>query len=158
MTEGKSALLSFYRADDARLRPLLVRGGIALTFGGALMLLTALTERLHLPLGLRIAASLTGIGLFLFALVNGFVMLPRLLSSDHWICARTDGLCLSLGPEEELFPWDDVKAIEPAASGIVVKKADGTERVIERTFGGKTPAELAKTLDDVRRKASLNLL
>ncbi|MBL8608984.1 MAG: hypothetical protein JNL38_16780, partial [Myxococcales bacterium] len=70
MQRAEGALLTFYRADDARVRSVLVRGGLALATGAALLLLCALTERLHLPDGVRVAASLLGLVLFGVGLVS----------------------------------------------------------------------------------------
>lgn len=158
MQRAEGALLTFYRADDGRVRPILVRGGLALATGAALLLLCALTERLHLPTGVRVGASLVGLGLFGFGLVSGFYSLPRLLAHDIYIGVRRDGLVAELGEGAELFPWDELEAISAHPEGLLLRRVDGEDRVIPRTFGGKTPAELARALDDARRKATLNLL
>ena len=158
MQRAEGALLTFDRADDARVRSVLVRGGLALATGAALLLLCALTERLHLPDGVRVAASLLGLVLFGVGLVSGFYSLPRLLAHDVYIGVRRDGLVAELGEGAELIPWDELEAITANPEGLVLRRVDGPDRVIARTFGGKTPVELARALDDARRKATLNLL
>lgn len=150
--------MTFYRADDHRIRPMLVRGGVAVATGAALLLLCALTERLHLPTPVRVGASLLGLASFAYGLVSGFYKLPRLLASDVYIGVRRDALALALDAGEVVVPWDDVLAVVEREGAVVVQRAGGDDVVIPRTFGGKTPRELARALDDARRKATLKLL
>mgnify|MGYP000846974577 CR=1 FL=1 len=157
MDRAANALVTFYRADDHRVRPMLVRGGIAIAAGAALLLLCALTERLHLPTPVRVGASMVGLLSFGYGLVSGFYLLPRLLATDVYIGVRRDALALALDTGEVVVPWDDIEGIVERDGVVVIRRSDD-EVLIPRTFGGKTPIELARALDDARRKATLKLL
>jgi hypothetical protein len=154
--EGR--LITFYRADDERLRPLLVRGGLSLAAGAAITLLCALTERLHLDPGLRVVLSVLGCSLLVFGLVSGFFMLPKLLRDDRYISARTDGLLVCNGDSQELVAWDSVARVTAKAGELVLELREADSRVLQTRFGGKTPELLAAELETIRRKASMNLL
>ena len=153
------SILSFYRRDEPRVRGILVRGGVALTVGAFLLLVCALTERLHLSPMVRWSLSALGIFLFGYALITGFLQLPTLLRYEVYVAIRTDGLFLSLEPDPEiLVPWEDLESVDAEGDEIVMRRRAGEPLRLSGRFGGKTTAELAQCLDDARRKSSLNLL
>lgn len=154
---AEARLITFYRAEDARLRALLVRGGLSLGAGAALTLLCALTERLHLDPAVRITLSVLGCSLLVFGLVNGFFMLPKLLRDDRYISARTDGLLLCNGESQELLPWDSMARITARDGHMVIDLREAESRILKTQFA-KAPPALAAELDTIRRKASMNLL
>ncbi len=153
------SLLAFYRRDEPRIRGILVRGGVSLSVGALLLLLCALTERLHLAAPVRLALSLTGAILFGHALVTGFMQLPTLLKHDVYVAVRTDGLLLNLEPEPVLLlPWAELAAIEAVGEEVVLRRRTGDAVRLRARFGGKTHDELARCLDDARRKSSFDIL
>jgi hypothetical protein len=153
------SLLAFYRRDEPRVRGILVRGGVSLSVGALLLLLCALTERLHLATGVRVGMSVLGALLFGHALVTGFMQLPTLLRHDVYVAIRTDGLLLNLEPDPEiLLPWADLASIDAVGEEVVLRRRAGDPIRLRGRYGGKSQADLARCLDDARRKSSLDLL
>jgi hypothetical protein len=150
--------VQWWRADDDGIRGQLIRGGFSITLGGALTLTTALSERLHLGDTLKIGLGLLGSAALMFGLITGFVLVPKLLFTDHYIGIRKKALFLSLSTGEEHLDWDDIERVFHRDGVLVILGKDGEERTIARTFGGKSPRELADILDDARRKALHDLL
>jgi hypothetical protein len=150
--------VQWWRADDDGIRGQLIRGGVSITLGATLTLLTALSDRLHLSSATKIGLGLLGSASLLFGLVTGFVLVPKLLFSDHYIGIRKKALFLSLSTGEEHLDWDEIERVFHRDEALVILGKDGEERIIARRFGGKTPRELADILDDARRKALHDLL
>lgn len=144
---------SWFRADDVGIQGALVRGGLAIALGATLLLLTGLSERLHLPDSVRVACAIVGTVGMLFGLVTGFVTLPRFLFVDHYVAIGESSLHLSLNSGQEALPWDGIARIYERDGQLIIEHKEGEEHAIARTFGGKTTRELAPLLEQARRKA-----
>ena len=147
----------WWRADDDGLRGTLLRSALAISLGGSLLLVTGLSERVHFTEAVRITSAILGTAALMFGLVTGFVTMPRLLFSDHYIGVGQTALHLSLRSGAEELAWDDIVRIYEREGAIVIEHKDLEERTIARRFGGKSPAELAVVLEQARMKSAMKL-
>jgi len=150
--------LRFYRADELGVRGALVRGGVSISLGALVMMLSALSHRFALEEGARLAIGLLGVSLLLFGLVTGFVMVPRLLFRETYVGIRKDALLLVVDNAEEVIPWETIERIAVQDDVAIIRFREGEPKTLARRYAGKTPTALANLLDDARRKASLGLL
>jgi hypothetical protein len=76
------------------------------------------------------------------------------------VAALEAGILWKLAKEEGFIPWDDVLGVkwEAARQAVVVARRDGAALEVRREFGRVAADQVAVRLDDLRRKASFNLI
>jgi hypothetical protein len=156
---GDPTVLSFYRADSWRV---LGRGfivsGTAMTIGA---LFVAASFRIRIPIEVHETLFAVGIVLIVFGGLMTVIGFTRALRDDTCVVARTDGVMLLAQGRETFVAWRDLERVRFDESARVVvfeKKGGGEHRLEDRRYGDETAEGLAKTLDEMRRKAEWNLL
>lgn len=86
--------------------------------------------------------------------------LRRTWRNESFLLLRTDALVHRDDGRTRIVPWDDVAKVEVSVDpvGLRLVMRDGDEETIEGRYAGLGSAELAKQLDDIRRKATFGLL
>jgi MFS family permease len=104
-----------------------------------------------------------------FAIVGGvcvvvgpfyaFLRLARSLHEDASLAARTDGVIFERNGKSIHMKWDDIERVEfePEVT-LIFKRRSDEPFVLHERFATIETAELAKRLEDLRRKASFGLL
>lgn len=82
-------------------------------------------------------------------------MIHLLMREEDFLLVRTDGIVLQKGERRVMLRWDDVVAVRHDAEydAIALEHRDGDELLIEERYADVSPAELAKRMSDLRRKA-----
>ncbi|MFW5925002.1 MAG: hypothetical protein ACOCV4_02485 [Myxococcota bacterium] len=104
--------------------------------------------------------GLSALALVVTGPLSMMVALKRAFLCDEYLLVRTDGLVDHLGATVTLHPWDEVECVvyDGSADAVVLQRRDGGSVRLTRRYAGITPRELARRLDEVRRKAMFNLL
>jgi hypothetical protein len=152
-------VVSFYRADTWRVL------GRSFLFSGVVMTLGALSVAASFvyrsPAELHETIFAVGIVLVIVGGLTTIVRFTRALRDETCVVARTDGIVVQADGRETFFAWGDLARVrfDEVARVLVLERTDGTTHHLEdRRYGDATAGELAKQLDDLRRKAGWNLL
>ncbi len=149
--------MEWHRVAGAKaiLRPL-VFGAAALTFGPAIAVTGILVGR-QVP-GLATPAVAIGGTLALLGPVITLLGMSRAFKEDAVLAARASGVTFEGEGEKVALPWDELESIvfEPP-DAIVFKRREGEPYVLRKRFDVAS-GELAKRFEQLRRKASMNLL
>lgn len=155
----KSALLEWYRADATAAVVRVVVLGSALVMCGVVCVGLCLSgagggQVVNVLLGVVGAlCTLAGPGVTIL----GF---QRVLSQDVYLAVRREGLAFHDGGTEQRVSWDDL--VEARSEGdpprlTLVRRAEAPLHLPVR-FDGVDAPELARRLNQVRRRALMNLL
>lgn len=152
-------MLEFFRLDRSDVIVPTLGIAIALTMAGSLLVAVGFLMHRggspfeHVVTVLGILSTASGPALV-------FVRLRRVLAEEAFVALRSDGLALHKGAVETLIAWDELTAarFDEAQKGIVLERRDKEPLLVTDRFSGIDHATLAKRIDDLRRKASFNLL
>ncbi len=99
------------------------------------------------------AAMLAGLAL------AALVVLP-VITHDEYVAALEGGLLWKLADEEHFLPWDEMQHVkwDVTQAAIVIARREGEPIAIARKFGRMSADLVAPRLEDIRRKASFNLV
>lgn len=156
LAEGRA--IEFYRVDTSRrilaivlLCPLPVIAGL---------LLIARPMRGSFDPGAAWVVGLSALALVVTGPLSMIVALKRAFLAEEYLLVRTDGLVDHMGATATLHPWDEVQCVvyDGSADAVVLQRRDGGSARLTRRYAGIAPRELARRLDEVRRKAMFNLL
>ena len=87
------------------------------------------------------------------------VRLARALREDASLAARTDGVTFERNGKQLHMPWDELERIElELPTTIIFRRRAAEPFVLHERFALIATPELAKRLEDLRRKASFGLL
>jgi hypothetical protein len=159
--EGRGACLESYRVDvTGQAWPILVPAAL-LTSCGAMLICTSFVAHgvlMHRP-------ELTYIGAFcmLSGLTLAVYCMRRLLVEDEYIAALEGGLLLHCRDADAFLAWEDLAAItwDAAREAIVLERRrdeDAAPIALTRPFARTSNDKLAARLDELRRKASFQLI
>lgn len=152
-------ILEWYRVDQtARIRRVLGAGAGILTFGALVTSVSFLADQRAFVRG---AASVVGILCCIAGALTAVIGMYRALRDDAYLTVRADGILYHAAtPPETFIAWADLVSVrfDEARGAVVFERREATEILAERPFAGTTLADLAKRLDDLRRKAAWNLL
>ncbi len=162
MSGGGLRIVEWYRADQgSRIRRVLVVGPGVLTLGG---LVVAVSFIAHAGHDLRAAAGAAGLALVAGGAVFTMTAMYRILRSDAYVSIRTDGLALHAGSasvaDETVVAWDSIAIArwDEAREAIIVERVDGEPLTIARRFARISGPELARRLEQARRRAAMGML
>jgi hypothetical protein len=104
--------------------------------------------------------TLGGAACMLAGLMLGVLVARPVLTHDEYVAALETGLLLKLGKEESFVSWGEIEDVrwDPAQAGVVVRMRAAEPILIAKPFGRATGSDVAKKLDEVRRKAGFHLL
>jgi hypothetical protein len=152
------ALLSFYRAEHPGTWSSLIRGSVFATLGALIVLVGSLSVFFGVPEVWKLISAGVGASMLLFGLISGFVAVPRALFNESGLMVRQDGL-LFQGKADALLLWDSIERITaaPLKGPLTVRLKDGTTHEFALRYGGLAPTDLARKLEQARRRVALNL-
>jgi hypothetical protein len=130
--------------------------GASLLSGGALVMMASFL--VHAREWIRSATAGLGLVCTIAGAVQTAIGMPRILLEDAYLAIRSDGLQLRLSGVDSFVSWDDLERVRHEPGAVVLVLREGEPVVIRRVFAGITLEDLAKRLDDARRKAQFNLL
>jgi hypothetical protein len=104
--------------------------------------------------------AIVGSACMLSGLALAVVVSIPMFTHDEYVAALEAGILWKLAKEEGFIPWDDVLGVkwEAARQAVVVARRDGAALEVRREFGRVAADQVAVRLDDLRRKASFNLI
>jgi hypothetical protein len=130
---------------------LFVTIGSAITGAGLFFRATGGVARWAIPLGVLIVAC---------GPLRAILGMHRLLVEETYLAARADALVWQLGgaPPIELA-WDDLVRVswDGARRAVVVERRAGEPLILPQRFDGVDGPELARRLEQVRKRAALGL-
>lgn len=152
-------MLEFFRLDRSDVIVPTLGIAIALTMVGSLLVAVGFVVH-RFGSGFEHAFTVVGILSTASGPALVFWRLRRVLTEESYVALRSDGLALHRGTVETLIPWGELTAVryEEAEKAIVLERGDEPPLRVTERFAGIDHAALAKRIDDLRRKASFNLL
>jgi hypothetical protein len=85
--------------------------------------------------------------------------LARGFGDDVFLSARTDGVTFDRNGKAQGLTWEEVEGVAfEAPASLVFRLREGEPLVISERWDGVATEDLANQLEDIRRKASFNLL
>ncbi len=152
-------MLEFFRLDRSDVIVPTLTIAIALTMIGSLLVAAGFVVHRY---GTSFEHLLTTIGILSTAAGPTIVILRlrRVLTDESYVALRTDGVALHKGTVETLVRWEELTEVhfDEARKAVVLERGDQGEVLVTERFAGIDHAALAKRIDDLRRKASFNLL
>jgi len=102
------------------------------------------------------------LGVFIVAAgpLRAIIGMHRLLVVETYLAVRADALVWSAGTGAPLeLPWDALRAVawDEARAAVVVEPREGEPLLLAQRFDGVTGPELARRLEQVRKRAALGL-
>jgi hypothetical protein len=162
MSGAGPRILEWYRADQGpRIRRVLLAGPGVLTTGGLVVAVSFLAHAKH---DVRVVTAAAGLALIAAGAVFTMTAMYRILRSDVYVAIRTDGLALHAGSasvdEETLIAWDAIAGArwDEAAAAIVLERVEGSPLTIARRFARIPGPELARRLEQARKRAAMGML
>lgn len=148
--------IEFYRLDlSSATRSILIPSGLLIAAGSPFVCVAAA----RIPLGVDVPRDLVGFfgaGVVLFGLVMGFGGMGRLLVHDGFVGVTRDGIHVRAERRDEFVEWGDVREVR---SSVPIELVLTSGRVVSLPKVSATQgADVHARLEDLRRKASLNLL
>jgi hypothetical protein len=149
-------VLEWHRVDAAILGSLAL--GTTVLFLGPVCGAFALIAFRH-NLALEVALLLLGGACVLFGPTFAILRLVRSLHEDASLAARTDGVIFERNGKSLHMKWDDIERVdfEPVTT-LIFRLRDDEPFVLHERFATIDVKELAKRLEDLRRKASFGLI
>lgn len=152
-----SPVLAHWRLDQRRgFTRVLGQGALLVAIGCAVVGLGLFFRargvgRWAIPLGVFVVAT---------GPLRAILGMHRLLTVETYLAVRADALVwqAATGPAIELA-WDALRAIgwDAARAAIVVERREGEPLVLTERFDGVAAPELARRLEQVRKRAALGL-
>ena len=137
-------------------RPLIV-GTVLMILGPSVFVTCFILARttpwlMNVGVAIGAASTLAGPAVAIAGLARGF-------TEDASLAARADGVTFDRNGKAVGLPWDEVELVTfEAPKALVFRLRDGEPFIVHETWDGVTTETLAKQLEDLRRKASFNLL
>jgi hypothetical protein len=154
MTE--SHLFEWHRVEGAVLVPLAIGAGIL--FMGPTCAALAFVAFKHSP-PLEIAFGIIAGVCVIVGPTFAILRLARSLREDASLAARMDGVTFERNGKQLHMPWDTIERVELEPPTTLVFRMRGAEPfVLHESFALIDTKELAKRLEELRRKASFGLL
>lgn len=154
-----SPLLEWYRVDQSRpiLRALVVAAGVELV--GFIFAAIGFGLARFGP-DVRFWATLLGGVLIVVGPVIAIFGLKGVLSEESFIALHTDHLRFQHGLRTFRIEWSDLERAhyDATARAVVLVGRSGEHTIVTERFAGTTEEDLAKRIEEVRRKVSFNLL
>jgi len=163
--EGGECLESYRVDTTSRAWPILVPGAIMTTIG-AVLICTSFVARgvlMH-----RSEITYLGVVCMAFGPLLATLGMRHLLThDDEYLAVLERGMLVHVLGAEDFVPWSDLThvawdAARGAGGAIVFERRDKDPLVVMRTFGrgsrGMTGDAVAARIDELRRKASFNLI
>lgn len=150
-------VLEWYRADDTRRIVHVVLTGSVLVTAGVAALALALGRPFLEWRGLWLAMGALGVLAGPALTIMGF---QRLMAQEVCLALRTDGVCLHQAGADTLVSWDMLDQVRWDApnAALVLEGAHQPALVIVARFSGIDGPDLARRVQQVRRRALMNLL
>jgi hypothetical protein len=155
----RGSCLDLYRIDvSSRIWPFLIPAAFLVTVG-AMGVCTAFVT--HGPLAERSdVISLVGAACMLAGLLLAILVVRPILTHDEYVAALEAGVMWRVAGEEGFLAWPEIEEVrwEGERATLVVRPREGVGIEFTRPFGRATGDEVAARLNDLRRKASFQLL
>jgi len=155
---NEEALLSYHRFDSPSIAQVLLRAGACVGFGGPTILLGSLSVFFHVPTWGRVTALIVGGTAVALGLFQGFVLVPRLLAVDSGLSVLKDGLLVEHGAVRRNFPWSDIARVVCENDRVVVRLKEGAPYVITESFARRSPAEIARSIEQIRMRVAFSMV
>jgi len=153
---AEAKVLEWHRVEGAVLRSLAIGAGILFlgpSFGAIAFI--ACKHNLVLEIVFGVVGGICVVVGPAFAILK----LAHSLREDASLAARTDGVVFERNGKSLHMPWDDIERIELEPPTTLVFRLRAAEPfVLHERFALVDTAELAKRLEELRRKASFGLL
>lgn len=158
MLIGDGRAVEFYRADaSVRITTIVLLCPIPVAIG-----LFVIAKPMHSAME-PWAAWLLGITGLLFVIAGPLAMvlnLKRSLQAERYLLVRTDGVLERCGPDAVLHRWEDIEAVvyDGSSKEVILQYRDEDPVRLTNRYAGIDPRNLARRLDEVRRKSLFNLI
>jgi hypothetical protein len=151
--------IEFYRLDMTRRIVAVVLLSPLPTVTGMLLLMRPMQGRVEATPA-WIALGIMGLLLVAAGPLSMILGLRRVFQSDDYLLLRTDGLLEHVGDTSILYSWEELESIvyDGSADEVVLHARDGGEARLAHRLSGIDARDLARRLDEVRRKAIWELL
>jgi hypothetical protein len=153
---GESHLFEWHRVEGAVLTSLAIGAGIL--FMGPTFAAVAFVAFKH-TLSLELTFAIIGGVCVIVGPTYAILRLARALREDASLAARMDGVTFERNGKQLHMAWDAIERVElEPPTTLVFRLRDGEPFVLNERFALIETKELAKRLEELRRKASFGLL
>jgi len=154
--ETPPKVLEWHRVAGGVLGPLAL--GAVVLFMGPLLGVFAFIVFKGVP-ALRIGLAITAGVCIVVGPTIAFLKLAHTLREDASLAARVDGVIFERNGKSAFFAWDTIERVEfEAPTTLRIVRSGAEPFVLHEQFATIAASELAKRLEDLRRKAAFGLL
>jgi hypothetical protein len=157
--EERGACIASFRIDmTAKVWPFLVPATLLVSLGALGVCMAFVTHGPFHPYAGAI--TLGGAAAILAGVVLAVIVARPVLTHDEYVAALEAGLLVMVEEQESFLAWGAIEQVrwDGERAAVVIGLREGDPVVLVKPFGTATGEEVAKKLEDVRRKAGFHLL